>query len=246
MKITKAKAAKILNCSRALITKWEKENPRAEFFVEHNGKAMIDTESAAWHRRLAEPLKKNKSYSEGQSTKKKLDKSTQQKQKAYHEMKKKEAAESKQLKEVEPENKTGAEEVKSSVEIKTDPESGLSENDIKTGMLSDEAEQARLENIIYNSHIKKEKAYQEKIKTMELKKDLAPIDLVKHFFSFSENLIQRLYRRPHEISPQLESLYIGKEPKKAVQLIIRELESIVQESQKELKQAIKEEGYKLK
>ena len=103
---------------------------------------------------------------------------------------------------------------------------------------------AEMKKIIYTSEIQEQKAIQEKIKTMQIKKDLAPVNLVEHFFSFAENLIQRIYRRPHEISPQLEALYIGKEDKKAVQLIIRELESIVKDVQKELLVAIDEEGYK--
>ena len=66
------------------------------------------------------------------------------------------------------------------------------------------------------------------------------------YFSFEENLIQRIYRRPHEISPQLKALFIADEDMKAEQLMIRELEGIVKDSHKELLKAIKEEGFRVK
>ena len=58
--------------------------------------------------------------------------------------------------------------------------------------------------------------------------------------------MQRLYRRPHEIEPQLEALFLAREGKKATQLIVRELESIVVQCKQELEKAIGEEGYKIK
>jgi len=117
-------------------------------------------------------------------------------------------------------------------------------NGILPGDLLVKSEIAELEKKIHDAEIKKERAKQEQIRTLELKKDLAPVALIKHFFSFSENLIQRLYRRPHEISPQLSALYLAGEDKKAVQLITREMESIVKDVQKQLIQDMENEGYK--
>jgi len=107
-----------------------------------------------------------------------------------------------------------------------------------------QAEIADMQKRIHDAEFKAEKAKQEKIKTLELKKDLAPVLLVKHFFSFSENLIQRLYRRPHEISPQLSALYLASEDKKAVQLITREIEGIIKDVQKQLIADMENEGFK--
>jgi hypothetical protein len=96
------------------------------------------------------------------------------------------------------------------------------------------------------SKIKQEKAKQEEIKTLELKKELAPVSLIKYFFSYSEKMIQRIYRKPHDIEPQLGALFLAKEPKKATQLLIRELESIIVDVQRELIDEIEKEGYRIK
>ena len=109
-----------------------------------------------------------------------------------------------------------------------------------------QARDAQHRSLIASAKIKEERAKQEEIRTAEIKKELAPISLVKYYFSFSENLLQRLYRRPHEIEPQLEALFLAHEGKKATQLIIRELESIVVQCKQELEKAIGEEGYKVK
>jgi hypothetical protein len=105
---------------------------------------------------------------------------------------------------------------------------------------------AELHNQIFSSKIKEEKAKQEEIKTLELKRDLAPVDLVRHFFSFAESLIQRIYRKPNEIEPQLAALFLAKENKKATLLMVRELESLVIDAQKDLIKAIKDEGFRIK
>lgn len=70
--------------------------------------------------------------------------------------------------------------------------------------------------------------------------------MVKHYFSFAENLIQRLYRRPHEILPELKAFFLADEDQKAEKLIIRELVTIVEDSKQELLKAIEEEGFKVK
>lgn len=105
---------------------------------------------------------------------------------------------------------------------------------------------AELHNQIFSSKIKEEKAKQEEIKTLELKRDLAPVDLVRHFFSFAESLIQRIYRKPNEIEPQLAALFLAKENKKATLLMVRELESLIVDAQKDLIKAIKDEGFRVR
>jgi hypothetical protein len=108
-----------------------------------------------------------------------------------------------------------------------------------------QADEATQKILIYEARIKEEKAKQEEIRTLEKKRELAPVALVKYFFSFSENMLQRLYRRPHEIEPQLEALFMAHEGRKATQLMVRELEAIVVQCQQELMKAIEDEGYKL-
>ena len=127
------------------------------------------------------------------------------------------------------------------IKKKTETNAEGSENDITT-----QARDAQHRSLIASAKIKEERAKQEEIKTAEIKKELAPISLVKYYFSFSENLLQRLYRRPHEIEPQLEALFLAHEGKKATQLIVRELESIVVQCKQELEKAISEEGYRVK
>ena len=69
--------------------------------------------------------------------------------------------------------------------------------------------------------------------------------LLKHFFSFSEKMIQRIYRKPHDIEPQLSALFLAKEPKRATQLIVREMESIIIDVQRELTAEVEAEGFKV-
>lgn len=111
--------------------------------------------------------------------------------------------------------------------------------------LTRQAAIAEMQDTIYAAEIKKQKAEQEKLKTLEQKKDLANIHLLIHFFSFAENIIQRWYRRPHELSPQLSALYLAGEEKKAEQLLLKELEGIIKETQKDLIKALEEEGLKI-
>lgn len=111
--------------------------------------------------------------------------------------------------------------------------------------LAKKAEKALREQEIYKAEIAKQKSIQEKVKTLQMKKEVAPIELVAFFFSFSENLIQRLYRRPAEIEADLEALFMAGEKKKATEKQIRELEAIVKDVQQELLTKMKAEGYKL-
>lgn len=105
---------------------------------------------------------------------------------------------------------------------------------------------AAMEDIIFAAGIKREKEMQEKLKTAEIKKDLANVDLLIHLFSFIETIIQRWYRRPHEIAPKLKAFYLGGQDKEAEQLLLREMESIVKETQKDLLKTLEEEGIKFK
>ena len=109
--------------------------------------------------------------------------------------------------------------------------------------LANRAGVADLQDVIFSAKIKEERAKQEEIKTLELKKELAPFDLVKYFFSFSENLMHRSFRRCHEIIPELNALFVAGKLQDAEQFLIREQETIVKEAQTELIKAIKEEGY---
>ena len=110
--------------------------------------------------------------------------------------------------------------------------------------LEQQAQIASLQDTIYAAKIKEEKSKQEEIKTAELKKDLAPMYLVKHFFTFAENMIQLIYTRPHEIMPEIKALILAGQEKQAEEKFIREVEGIVLQCQKDLIQAIRDEGYK--
>lgn len=111
--------------------------------------------------------------------------------------------------------------------------------------LAEQAKIADLKNIIYSAKIKEEKAEQECLRTQVQKKELAPIYLLKHFFSFAENIIQRSYRRFEEISPELEALYLAGKSQEAVKLLKREQEAVSTGAVSDLQKAIKEEEYSI-
>jgi hypothetical protein len=108
-----------------------------------------------------------------------------------------------------------------------------------------EAEIAVIRKKIATAKSAEEKAKQEEMKTGEMLADLAPMALLKHFFSFSETMIQRIGRRPYEISPDIAALYRGGNDKKAVDKIVRELESIIKTCVKELIEDVRKEGFKV-
>ena len=112
--------------------------------------------------------------------------------------------------------------------------------------LSERAAIADLKNIISKAKISEEKSKQEEIKTAEIKKDLAPIDLMKYYFSTLEGLAKDCYRRVHETSPKWSALILGKEEKKAVRLLQDELESIFKASVVKLSEEIGKDGFKSK
>jgi hypothetical protein len=112
--------------------------------------------------------------------------------------------------------------------------------------LSMRVEIAAREIKISQAKIAKERSEQEELKTLEMKRETAPIELVKFFFSFAENMIQRIYRRPHEIEADLETLFMGGQKKKATQKLIREMEAIVEQSKAELIERMKQEHFDIK
>lgn len=227
MLITKAEAARRLNISRQAVEKLEKKEPQPAYFVNTSGKVFIDASHEDWLQRVKQ-------------------------------------SETKGIKQhITNEKVSHAKQIRADIKKSVFSNSDNDEDDIKQGRgkvpeipesvkspeleeLQRQAAIAAMEDIIFGAGIKREKEMQEKLKTAEIKKDLANIDLLIHFFSFIENIIQRWYRRPHEIGPKLKELYLGGKDSEAEQLIMRELESIVKETQKELLNALNEEGIKFK
>jgi len=111
--------------------------------------------------------------------------------------------------------------------------------------LTRQAAIAEMQDTIFAAKIKEEKSKQEEIKTLELKRDLAPMYLVKHFFTFAENMIQRAYRRYGELSPELEALYLAGKREQAIKFLLREQETITKDAVDRLIKAIKDEGYEI-
>jgi hypothetical protein len=218
MLITKSDAARLLNISRNAVQKWENQDSPPQFFVFSNGKTMVDDSHPEWLNKLNAPKKtnKNKSLSRAANKKETMKKAIQ------------------------PKPDTDETEHKKPDRTYVPP--------VATPEMEElirQAAIAEMEDVIFAAEIKKQKAEQEKLKTLEQKKDLANIDLMIHFFSFTENIIQRWYRRPHELSPQLSALYLAGEEKKAEQLLLKELEGIVKDTQKDLIKALEEEGLRI-
>ena len=265
--ITVAEAARRLGKHKTAIAKWKKKpaDKVPEFFVyNENGKLRIDTDHPEWQMRETKEKAKPKNEvrqrqlsdagKKGAGIKHEKENSERPKKKVEKDPAKEpeetvSASVESEQQEAEPEEDNDDIVIKMpkkpKMQVLPAGAESIDENDEEYKGTLKKFKLASLKKEIFSAEIKEQQADQERLKTLEKKKEVAPIDLILHFFSFSENLIQRLYRRPHEISPQLESLYIGKEPKKAVQLIIRELESIVKDCQQELRQSIKEEGYKV-
>jgi len=220
--ITKAEASRILGISEVAIHHWQKKNPRPDFFVEdENGNLRIDTDKESWKAKLNGERKTRhaKKTSDGMMRKRELKKII-----------------SSAVNGVEDDGEIETEKR----ERKNIP---IPEGDPEIMELNRRAAIASLESEIYNAKIKEEKSKQEEIRTLEIKKELAPMYLVKYFFSFAENMLQRSYRRFQEISPELEALYLGGKREDAVKFLVREQESITREAVDKLKKSIKEEGY---
>jgi len=218
MLITKSEAARQLGISRAAVNKWKGE----QFFVDSGSKIMIDANHPAWISKLNAPrnTKKNKSLSKGAIKGAKIRAALQP------EEEEEETAEKKQ---------TGK-----SREYYTPPEQTP-----EVAELTRQAAIAEMQDTIYAAKIKEEKSKQEEIKTLELKKELGPMHLIKYFFSFAENMIQRSYRRFGELSPELEAFYLDGEPDQAVKLLLKEQEVITRDAVEKLIKSLKEEGYEV-
>lgn len=245
MKISISAAAKQIGVTRQAIYKRIGQDTQDAYIVKNEkGKWCVDTDTAEWQQALHEyqtmkPVKdiQKKNFSEGQKTALK--------------MKGKAKGEKPKEKPKEPQGEQESQQETNQTPLtqrapEPPPEKELTPEQRQAQELGEKSYLAKLEREIYLTQINHEKAKQQQIVTLERKKEIAPISLVHHFFSFAENLIQRLYRRPHEIGPQLSALYLAHEDRKAEQLLVRELEGIVINTQKELLQAIKEEGYKYK
>ena len=230
MLITKSEAARRLGVTKQALQQWENRDPRPGYFVDTDNKVMVDTSSEDWIQRIKQSETKgikqniiNEKVSQAKKFKADLKKSVF-------------------------DNVDDVEEIEESPRQKRSSVPDIPENvrNPELEELQRRAAIAAMEDIIFAAGIKREKEMQEKLKTLEIKKDLANVDLMIHFFSFIENIIQRWYRRPHEIGPKLKAFYLGGQDREAEQLMLRELESIVKDTQKDLIMALKEEGLKYK
>jgi len=217
MIISQTDASRELGISRAAINKQTKKNPMPAYFIQVDKKIKVDTEHPLYIKKLNEVDPDNKP----------TPKATPKKEKK------------KIVKVAEVVKATPKKETPAPALIKPT-------HNMELENLIEEAQTAELLKVIYDSKIKKEKAKQAEIDTLEKQKDLAPIEMIKHFFSFSENMIGRLYRRPHEISPQLKAYYLAGEDLKATQQIVKEMETIVRDTVKDLLADLKSAGFKYK
>ena len=230
MLITKSEAARRLGVTKQALQQWENRDPRPGYFVDTDNKVMVDTSSEDWIQRIKQ--------SETKGIKQNLiNEKVSQAKKFKADLKKSVFDNGDEEEDIEVTGRQKRSSVPDIPEAVRNPE--LDE-------LQRRAAIAAMEDIIFAAGIKREKEMQEKLKTLEIKKDLANVDLMIHFFSFIENIIQRWYRRPHEIGPKLKAFYLGNQDREAEQLMLRELESIVKDTQKDLLKALEEEGIKFK
>jgi SHS2 domain-containing protein len=229
MLITKSEAARRLGVTKQALQQWENRDPRPGYFVDTNNKVMVDTSSEDWIQRIKQ--------SETKGIKQNLINEKVSQAKKFKADLKKSVFDS----EVDEEG-----DGESTVKGAKIPDIPASASSPEMEELQRRAAIAAMEDIIFAAGIKREKEMQERLKTAEIKKDLANVDLLIHFFSFIETIIQRWYRRPHEIGPKLKAFYLGNQDREAEQLMLRELESIVKDTQKDLLKALEEEGIKFK
>lgn len=271
MLITQYEAAERLGISRQAANKWKNQKPVPAFLVRmSDGKYQIDDQHPEWIARVQNPGQAMRNRKNARQSEKKLRREAAREQ-AREQLKnivvpeEREAIDriAEKFPQVIPAMLDAATKIQGENEKKKKhiaPQKIEDDNCISNPAMIPRPEPANpedadlirratlaeLHNQIFTSKIKEEKAKQEEIKTLEIKKDLAPIDLVRHFFSFAESLIQRIYRKPNEIEPQLAALFLAKENKKATMMLVRELESLIVDAQKDLIMAIKEEGFKVK
>ena len=235
MLITKSEAARRLGVTKQALQQWEKRIPRPAYFVDTDNKVMVDSSHEDWIQRVKQKDTKgirqaglNEKVSAAKKLKADLKKSFFDSEVNGDEDEKVLTA------------------VGGALAAAKVPDIPKNASTPEMEELQRRAAIAAMEDIIFAAGIKREKEMQEKLKTLEIKKDLANVDLLIHFFSFIETIIQRWYRRPHEIAPKLKAFYLGGQDKEAEQLLLREMESIVKETQKDLLKTLEEEGIKFK
>src|SRR4030066_2155714 len=213
--ITQSEAARIIGVSRQFMDELRHKKPRPSYFVkDERGIWQINDESPQW-------IATVEKYARKQEQKEKKQKGTGKiKDRATVDGNTREAARKAARVAME---KAGEEEIS--------PE------------LMRKSARAEIELKIYKNEIAKQQSIQEEVKTKEMKKEVAPVALMRHWWSYRLNFIQRILRRPGEIEAELEALFIAGEKKLATQKIVRELEAIIAECEKELIADMTKEGY---
>jgi hypothetical protein len=241
MLISQAAAAKRVSVSRQAAQRWKQEDPLPGFYVEVNGVLKIDDEHPEWiarEKKMSANRLERKENNKNRSEAAKLAKRIKKKAKEVREVVK--AAKGEQVVESTPPKGRKRKEGQTPTPPPTPPREPTQDD-----LLYIESELATMRKKIATAKSAEEKAKQEEMKTGEMQAGLAPIALLKHFFSFSETMIQRIGRRPYEISPDIAALYRGGNDKKAVDKIVRELESIIKTCVKELIEDVRKEGFKV-
>ena len=241
MLITKAEAARRAVVTPQAVQKWEALEPKPEFFcTDSRGRIRIETEHPSWEQKMEEL--KNPGNITDRVKKSVVRQQQEDAKKIISSAITPELVTPEEQAEIETEHsgpgrQDQGDRSQANKEKKYNPE--IQE-------LAEQAAIAGLKDTIFAAKIKEEKSKQEELKTAEIKKDLAPIDLLKYYFSTVEGLAKDCYRRMHEIDPKLSALYLGKENKKAVHLLQDELESIFRASVDSLVKEMGKDGFKKK
>jgi len=241
MLISQAAAAKRVSVSRQAAQRWKQEDPLPGFYVDVNGVLKIDDEHPEWiarEKKMNADRLERKENNKNRSEAAKLAKRLKRKAKEAREVVK--AAKGEQTEDPTPPKGRKIKEGQTPAPPPAPPREPTQDD-----LLYIESELATMRKKIATAKMAEEKAKQEEMKTGEMQAGLAPIALLKHFFSFSETMIQRIGRRPYEISPDIAALYRGGNDKKAVDKIVRELESIIKTCVKELIEDVRKEGFKV-
>ena len=244
MLISQAAAAKRVSVSRQAAQRWKQEDHFPGFYVDVNGVLKIDDEHPEWiarEKKMSADRLERKENNKNRSEAAKLAKRIKKKAAVAREVVR--AAKGERV--VEPAPAPVAVAPKGVKAPAPPPALTPPREPTQDDLLYIESELATMRKKIATAKSAEEKAKQEEMKTGEMQAGLAPIALLKHFFSFSETMIQRIGRRPYEISPDIAALYRGGNDKKAVDKIVRELESIIKTCVKELIEDVRKEGFKV-
>lgn len=234
MLITKTEAAAIVGKTRQAVDKWLRKKPRPAYFVEvEPNRFKIDSTHPAWiiHRDLLllkNPVTAPRNKKNSEAKKKKSQRqppSGVPAKKGYQPI------------------TTGGPEHPPPINPSG---SAPPIQDKATQELVRRATVADLEKTIFEADIKKEKLKQEMINTLEKQRGLAPMDLLKHYFSYIKRVTREIYRRPHEMGPQLSAYFLAGEVSKAEEYMVKQLEAVVKESTAALIEDLKADGYKYK